>query len=771
MKKFFSLALAALVIGLASCSKDNTLETPNGGDDGLSSISFTFNKPKEAYVQTYADIATTAEWFIETLDVYAAVDGTVTKLTKDTHYTQVDSEKAYTITMKSDWVSPNTGKTVNFYFVGNDATSIEGAQSELAQTAEADFKNALTDEITLDGTKVKLIEANGSTKNLLFSAVIENVRVVGKVQKSGTLKRREARFDIVNTDNTNVTINKIYVSDASRKGLIFTNADVATPVITKGSHKDIAGPTVYDAAGLATSVFYLYPTTLSETGTKIYLEATANGNTSMYQVEVANDFEILPNYRYKIVLDPATMVFTLVVADYDEGDEFPTTEITAPGLISLVRNVGTGIASTFSYQLVANETSHIIATLGAHSAQGFDVTVNGHTVTGLDQATIAGNMTVGAVTYASAYYPVTVDLHPVYGAADPDARVVVTFTDKTNPSNTCSILFYDATATEAVTLGSINYPDLYDGTYFYANSNMSGKVVVPVKSIDGTEISEMTFVANVGANLSYTKTSTNLIDYTKSTMVTIPDGTVDSYIFDLPVTSVDHKDKPFDILVTFKAKADATKTTTIHFIRMTSVPAVAGILSYEAGGAGLNLDGRGKPLYFKWGSLIGTDASQPYSGAAFNAATDVLFIPATYAGAPILDWASIPYGDQETYPTTFPPQDEAAGLGDPCKLVGDFKMPAGNPYVAVSGDGIWGVNDNNALGCTWDTQFYPAGGSRGNYGEWAGLVYSVGRSGHYWSSTPSGAGAYSLYFSSGSVIANAWYKRNHSFNVRCVPAN
>ena len=461
MKKIFGFALAALVFGFASCTKDNVLETGNG-DSSLSAVSFTFNKPQGAFVQTYADIATAKEWNIATLDVYAAVDGTVTKLTENTHYTKVDGTKSYTITMASAWITPLTGKTANFYFVGNDAPSIEGAQSGLSATAEATFKNALTDEITLTGGKVNLITANGTTKNLLFSAVAENVKLVGKVQQTATLKRREARFDIVNPIKTQFVVNKIYVSNASRKGLIFANADVASPVITKGSHVDITGPIAadYDAENLAPSVFYLYPTklgygtTVLPTDTRIIIEATANGNTSLYEVQ--SDIEILANTRYKIVLDATSLVFTLVVADYDEGEEFPTEEYTGAGLLSLAPGAGTGVVTNTSYQIVAGEDATITATLGANSGQGFDVTVSG--VAGIvNAAAIKTSEVMGAITYAGAHYPATYEIATTYATAVSGTEVFITFTDKANPKNRATVLLYDGTLTRVAQPASNSY--------------------------------------------------------------------------------------------------------------------------------------------------------------------------------------------------------------------------------------------------------------------------------------------------------------------------
>lgn len=463
MKKIFNFLMAtAIVFGLASCSKDIIVD--EGGLPTTDAVlSFSFNKPQGA-LQTRADIATPNEWYIATLDMYAFDKNTGAPIAVTTgDYTKVDGTRAYTITMKPDWVTANLGKDINFYFVGNNTTSTQGAHAALVSAPnEMAFKNALTNELTLNGAKANLIHAvNGSTQNLLFSAVIEDVRLSGKVQKSGTLKRREARFDIVNTINASFVVNKIYVTNASRNGFIFPTANAASPAITKASHVDIAGPSSYDVDGLAASVFYLYPTQLGDTETTIVIEATAGSVTSLYQVK--SEIEILANTRYKIVLDPATLTFNLVVADYEEGNELPVEEATAPGLIGFSTLNGAGILTSSSYQLVADETSTITATLGALSSAGFDVTVSGATVPGLDATTIAGNMTVGAINTTRAvsnvYYPVTVDFEPLYTTAIAAAgtEVLVTFTDKANSKNQATVLFYDPTSTRTAEAASNAY--------------------------------------------------------------------------------------------------------------------------------------------------------------------------------------------------------------------------------------------------------------------------------------------------------------------------
>ncbi len=324
-KRTLGIAALALSTLFASCSKDTDLGL--NGPEGNTALAFSFNKPQGSFV-TYADIASTAEWNIAAIDVYAAVDGTVTKLAT-TDYTLTESAKTYTIAMNRAWVGTNAGKTANFYFVGNDATSTLGAHTSLGQTTEADFRNALTNELTdVSGKASLIVKPNGSTQNLLFSTIIENVKVEGKVNKNAVLTRREARFDVENPlyagDAFKVT--DILVSGASTSGLIFPCGDPSV-TINKKSHVAVGAiaSTEYDAQNLAKSVFYLYPTEMGSGKTEItVMGSVAGGAAKAYPVDASSiGNKIEANTRYILVLDPTTVTFTITVADYNEGGKLP----------------------------------------------------------------------------------------------------------------------------------------------------------------------------------------------------------------------------------------------------------------------------------------------------------------------------------------------------------------------------------------------------------------------------------------------------------------
>lgn len=319
MKRLFSFALAAaFAFGLASCSKD--VDNGSGtGNDGDAVLTFTLKNPKGSY--TTRAIAEGAEWDMDNIDVYAFFEGQMIngkKLTEDTDFEATEDNGITTIKMNSYWVSEYANKTVTFYFVANNDGHIAAAP---AAKAEADFKNLLSKELAVDAQgKAALIETP-----LLFSAT-EEIEIVGRIQANVTMKRREARFDIVNKANDVVEIDAIRIMNANRSGYIFSDGTGAT--IKQASLQDITCPVTadYDEDGLATSVFYLYPTKLGvDAGeTNIIIEAYVDSQLDSYILSEESYIDILPNTRYKLLLDPFELIFTIQPEDYDEGEEIET---------------------------------------------------------------------------------------------------------------------------------------------------------------------------------------------------------------------------------------------------------------------------------------------------------------------------------------------------------------------------------------------------------------------------------------------------------------
>ena len=378
MKKIFSYAMAAAVaFGLASCSKDVNHE--NGADGGLVAT-FTLQTPKGAFV-TYAGIAEGEEWTVNNVDIYAFDKNAGTmigtdKLAAGTDYEVTSASGAATTTIKvnASWLSANVGKEVYFYFVGNDVAGAGGAikapHVDASKNTIAAFEAQVTKALAIDGDP-KMTEIIRTP--LLFSAKSELITIQGRQQAKATLTRREARFDIVNAyaaEAFPLVVEAIQISNAPRSGKIFADGGTETvnfasidgtlftmpaysSTLAAGKYGDYWQET--DAQGATTyrykSAFYLYPTTLGEGAahTQIVIKATMNGVTEYYTRATKDALgvaipepEIVANYRYTLVLNPLSLTFDIVRADYEEGgiidteaggdDSFTGFSINASGL-------------------------------------------------------------------------------------------------------------------------------------------------------------------------------------------------------------------------------------------------------------------------------------------------------------------------------------------------------------------------------------------------------------------------------------------------------
>ena len=373
-----TLFSAVFLLGMSSCSK----EIDNGigsGADGTSAVQFTIKNNKGNLV-TYA-IAENDQWTVGSYDVYAFSGDNLVgsgKMQAGTDYTLSTVGGTTTITATPTWLGTVAGETVNFYFVGNDATSTGGAHITSVPTSEATFKELLTN--TVPDT-----DNDGYYDNieplLLFSAVVPDVALTGKVQKDVVLTRRDARFDIKNELYESFQIDEIYISNANIQANIFGTATGAnTPA--QGSHETVdCSALTYDASTfLATSVFHIYPTTLGKAAdgnTEIMIKATMGGQTENYTIK--NNLEILPNHRYILVLDPLSLTFTVTVADYEEGGEIET-EIGGEAsfgsftITPTVTNAANWNAATQVYKFDDNDADELSITVESQYGSSYKTT-------------------------------------------------------------------------------------------------------------------------------------------------------------------------------------------------------------------------------------------------------------------------------------------------------------------------------------------------------------------------------------------------------------
>ncbi len=350
MKRFLALMLAALTFGAVSCQRDAAPQGPVGKTgDGLR---FEFRPPANPFVTRAAgQIATDDEWNIHSLDVYVAIDGTVTKLTEGTEYTfdasQLDSYayRTYTIVMDGEWVDAHAADDVYFYFVGNADSSVKGAP-DLTATAETDFVESLTTPLAVtDGAMELIPPVERSTPHyLLFSEKIGPVKVDEDGTIDGDLVRRVARFDVQNTEaaltgaqaDNAFRVTRILVADAADRGLVFGAGNpAAATAIQYANHVEIgalendvdytlnADLSTLTPHTLAPAVFYLYPTHIGAGKTQIYVIGKHGGDGAEVILPVTGEADILANNRYVLSVDATQLKVRLLKVDYDEGEILP----------------------------------------------------------------------------------------------------------------------------------------------------------------------------------------------------------------------------------------------------------------------------------------------------------------------------------------------------------------------------------------------------------------------------------------------------------------
>ena len=133
-------------------------------------------------------------------------------------------------------------------------------------------------------------------------------------------------------------------------------------------------------------------------------------------------------------------------------------------------------------------------------------------------------------------------------------------------------------------------------------------------------------------------------------------------------------------------------------------------------------------------------------------------------------------GSEDTDDTRWTTSESEKSIYDPCPA--GWRVPDGGE------EGIWSkakgfsldynLNyDSTDLGMNFSGEFgtdltiwYPAAGCRVYYG---GYLYDVGISGFYWSATPIGDDAFSLYFYNSGLVSPSFYSaRAYGHSVRCL---
>ena len=324
MKKFFNLLLtmifAAAVIG---CSEEKVLNGGSDSGDTQPGVSFVFKGMNGGPV-TYAEspIATEKEYEVSDMDVYMfeyTADASGKFLAKFSKGDYTTSTSGTNMTLKLPKLGEYGNGNKTFYFVANPSptTAISATSNE---TLESAFRELLS--VAQTGAKAQLLSTP-----LLFTGKTDGpVDPTGGVTANTvTMKRRVARFDIVNNYD-NFKIQYAYVSDANIQGYIFGNATGSVAMPTNSLTGVYLTTRTYDVVGtdkLMRSAFYTYPGELGAGKMEIALLASVNGEAAE-MFYVTGDVEIKPNYRYKLVvaedLKFGVMTLNLTYADWDDED-------------------------------------------------------------------------------------------------------------------------------------------------------------------------------------------------------------------------------------------------------------------------------------------------------------------------------------------------------------------------------------------------------------------------------------------------------------------
>jgi hypothetical protein len=277
--------------------------------------------------------------------VYATGDITIEGAGEISISGSSNANREATINLGPDATGPRT-----FYLVAN----VNGT-SQVQSTALASVEVGTTDIdafeegfVTEDLTGVLALATPLPMSST--GIVVSNVTTPGN--QEATLKRRVARFDIVNhKDFTNLTVTGVIVRNGNLSGEILDQAlesytgntgDGEKVLVANGSGTIIPADDYNDEDvpalglnenGLAKSLnaarFYLYPTTVTATattGTEVLLEGTYKGVQHVFPLTLTTEeVEILANHVYQIVVNRATAdeLFTfslLEVAEWTDGD-------------------------------------------------------------------------------------------------------------------------------------------------------------------------------------------------------------------------------------------------------------------------------------------------------------------------------------------------------------------------------------------------------------------------------------------------------------------
>jgi hypothetical protein len=360
--------MTLLAAMFAGCVKENTGNVESDGyvyEKGT--IAFSLPAPGKKVTYTRA-AAEAGEDDLENLVIYQFASGALEKV----YATGINIPGAGTITISG---SDNTNRIARinlasgamgprtFYLVANVNGATNSAQSNKLWSNTQQTVPAIGTPI---GTFEDALRTNNLTDALALatplpmSNMIDLVNpgtgvVVATVETPGyqevTLKRRVARFDIVNhVQFTNLEVTGVVVKDGNLSGEILDQELSYTPATDDGEKEldangsgNITTADYYDQVGfdpdlglneeglaqsLTTARFYLYPTTVKAGATEIYLTGEFNGAKQVFPLTLTDPeagVKIEANYVYQIVVERVGQLlrFSLLKVapweDYNDG--------------------------------------------------------------------------------------------------------------------------------------------------------------------------------------------------------------------------------------------------------------------------------------------------------------------------------------------------------------------------------------------------------------------------------------------------------------------
>ena len=542
MRKILNLALVAmLALGVASCSKESTIDggDVNGGGAG-SKLAFNFEGLNSS-VTPYSTV--TAENFEK-----AVSDATVYifeySATQDGELLLVQNEdfsSTNNYLMIIEDVDDLVNKQLVAYFVLNNGSSFDTYADLTAYTAtsaktEADFIEETTDVITGAAARLDF---------LMTGAINGGDHFPHFGEYPVEVKRRVARFDIINENPASVTaITKVTVRNATESTYVFGDATglvtdinpIAVNVVydlTAAEYGDDAQTALAWVAGTndkglairtASSVFYLNPTQFLQdnSASQIFIEATVGTATKVFELELSKDIDVLANHRYILTLT-TDLRFRITVADWDiNGDETITTQpintkvrlVADPTLTPA--SVGV-FNATYNSIAVADPTAAFSAgfAFGASSVSGVSVEVIATTATGLievgsDIIDVTAPTTETTVTYGKPYFKSTFTASFEAGKieADKNFTTILRVTDIATKESMDIILYYAESTTtitgddgEEVVMydtGAGKLPAVKVGSIYWAPVNVGATTITGTR-----EFSDVGYFFQWGRNTGF----------------------------------------------------------------------------------------------------------------------------------------------------------------------------------------------------------------------------------------------------------------------------